>query len=54
MATHLWQTKAVLTPLQTEDIGNNAMKEYYGLKNLQYVASHLSEWTSDVTNNYKI
>ena len=38
---------------QTEDIGNNSMKAgSYGLKNLQYVASHLSEWTSDVTNNY--
>jgi hypothetical protein len=24
----------------------------YGLKNLEYVAAHLSEWTSDVTNNY--
>jgi hypothetical protein len=24
----------------------------YG-KNLQYVAAHLSEWTSDVTNNYE-
>jgi hypothetical protein len=22
----------------------------YGLKNLEYVAAHLSEWTSDVTN----
>jgi predicted Zn-dependent protease with MMP-like domain len=39
---------------QTEDIGNNAMKaSTYGLKNLQYVASHLSEWTSEVTNNYE-
>jgi hypothetical protein len=38
---------------QTEDIGNNSMKaSSYGIKNLQYVASHLSEWTSDVTNNY--
>ncbi|WP_248902919.1 zinc-dependent metalloprotease [Flavobacterium sp. K5-23] len=38
---------------QTEDIGNNSMKaSSYGLKNLQYVAAHLSEWTSDVTNNY--
>jgi hypothetical protein len=25
----------------------------YGLKNLEYVAAHLSEWTSDVTNNYE-
>jgi hypothetical protein len=25
----------------------------YGLKTLQYVAAHLSEWTSDVTNNYE-
>ncbi|MGO4821279.1 MULTISPECIES: zinc-dependent metalloprotease [unclassified Flavobacterium] len=38
---------------QTEDIGNNSMKaSTYGLKNLEYVAAHLSEWTSDVTNNY--
>ncbi len=39
---------------QTEDIGNDAMKaSSYGLKNLQYVATHLHEWTSDVTNNYE-
>ena len=39
---------------QTEDIGNNSMKAgTYGLKNLQYVAAHLPEWTSDVTNNYE-
>ncbi|WP_144892329.1 zinc-dependent metalloprotease [Flavobacterium tiangeerense] len=39
---------------QTEDIGNDAMKaSTYGLKNLQYVATHLPEWTSDVTNNYE-
>ena len=38
---------------QTEDIGNNSMKaSSYGLKNLQYVAEHLAEWTSDQTNNY--
>ena len=38
---------------QTEDIGNNAMKASdYGLKNLKYVGQHLSQWTSDVTNNY--
>jgi len=38
---------------QTEDIGNNSMKaSTYGLKNLEYVAAHLSKWTSDVTNNY--
>ncbi|MDN3674474.1 zinc-dependent metalloprotease [Flavobacterium branchiarum] len=38
---------------QTEDIGNNSMKaSTYGLKNLEYVASHLSEWTSSVSNNY--
>ena len=38
---------------QTEDIGNNAIKaSTYGLKNLEYVAAHLSEWTSDKTNNY--
>jgi hypothetical protein len=36
---------------QTEDIGNSSMKaSSYGLKNLKYVAEHLSEWTSDVTN----
>jgi hypothetical protein len=28
---------------QTEDIGNNSMTSSYGLKNLQYVAAHLSE-----------
>lgn len=39
---------------QTEDIGDNSMKaSTYGLKNLQFVAAHLSEWTSDVTNNYE-
>ena len=39
---------------QTEDIGNDAMKaSSYGLKNLQYVATHLHEWTSTVTNNYE-
>ncbi|KAF2515186.1 zinc-dependent metalloprotease [Flavobacterium foetidum] len=39
---------------QTEDIGNNSMKaSSYGLKNLEYVAAHLSEWTSAVTNNYE-
>ncbi|MEE9364948.1 MAG: zinc-dependent metalloprotease [Cellulophaga sp.] len=38
---------------QTEDVGNNALKASdYGLKNLKYVSEHLSEWTSDVTNNY--
>jgi hypothetical protein len=38
---------------QTEDIGNNSMKAgTYGLKNLEYVASHLNEWTSNVSNNY--
>jgi len=30
---------------QTEDLGDNQMKaNAYGLKNLQYVAAHLSEW----------
>ncbi|MFD1604218.1 zinc-dependent metalloprotease [Flavobacterium artemisiae] len=39
---------------QTEDIGNNSMKAgTYGLKNLEFVADHLSEWTSNVTNNYQ-
>ncbi len=39
---------------QTEDIGNNSIKaSTYGLKNLKYVAEHLPEWTSDVTNNYE-
>lgn len=38
---------------QTEDIGNNSIKASdYGLKNLKYVAEHLPEWTSDVTNSY--
>lgn len=39
---------------QTEDIGNNSMKaSAYGLKNLEFVANHLNEWTSNVTNNYE-
>ena len=39
---------------QTEDIGNNSMKaSSYGLKNLEFVANHLSEWTSKATNNYE-
>ena len=38
---------------QTEDVGNNAIKaSNYGLKNLEYVAANLSNWTSDQTNNY--
>ncbi len=38
---------------QTEDIGNNSMKaSMYGLKNLEYVAKHLPEWTSKATNSY--
>ncbi|MBA6154143.1 zinc-dependent metalloprotease [Gelidibacter maritimus] len=38
---------------QTEDIGNNSIKaSTYGLKNLKYVAEHLPEWTSDITNDY--
>ncbi|TDO96525.1 zinc-dependent metalloprotease [Flavobacterium sp. 245] len=38
---------------QTEDIGNNSMNaSTYGMKNLEYVANHLSEWTSKVTNDY--
>ncbi|MEN2415300.1 zinc-dependent metalloprotease [Flavobacterium mesophilum] len=38
---------------QTEDVGNNSMKaSTYGMKNLEYVANHLSEWTSKVTNDY--
>lgn len=47
------QSSAFDPTSQTEDIGNNSMKaSSYGLKNLEYVASHLSEWTSNVTNNY--
>jgi hypothetical protein len=39
--------------LLSEDIGNSSMKaSSYGLKNLKYVAEHLSEWTSDVTNRF--
>lgn len=39
---------------QTECIGNNPIKASdYGLKNLRYVAKNLSDWTSDVTNNYE-
>ncbi|MBF4494371.1 zinc-dependent metalloprotease [Flavobacterium sp. MR2016-29] len=47
------QSSAFDPSSQTEDIGNNSMKaSTYGLKNLEYVANHLSEWTSNVTNNY--
>lgn len=47
------QSSAFDPTSQTEDIGNNSMKaSSYGLKNLEYVASHLNEWTSNVTNNY--
>jgi hypothetical protein len=38
---------------QTEDIGNSSMKASSYGKNLEYVAAYLSEWTSDVTNNYE-
>lgn len=38
---------------QTEGLGDDPIKASdYGLKNLKYVAQHLPEWTSDVTNNY--
>ncbi|WP_428232079.1 zinc-dependent metalloprotease [Flavobacterium sp.] len=48
------QSSAFDPTTQTEDIGNNSMKaSSYGLKNLEYVASHLNEWTSNVTNNYE-
>ncbi|AWK04607.1 zinc-dependent metalloprotease [Flavobacterium crocinum] len=48
------QSSAFDPTSQTEDIGNNSMKaSSYGLKNLEYVASHLSEWTSTATNNYE-
>ncbi|WP_291285359.1 zinc-dependent metalloprotease [Flavobacterium sp.] len=47
------QSSAFDPTSQTEDIGNNSMKaSTYGLKNLEYVAAHLNEWTSNVTNNY--
>jgi hypothetical protein len=47
------QSSAFDPSSQTEDIGNNSMKaSTYGLKNLEYVANHLSEWTSNVTNDY--
>lgn len=47
------QSSAFDPTSQTEDIGNNSMKaSSYGLKNLEYVATHLNEWTSNVTNNY--
>jgi len=47
------QSSAFDPTSQTEDIGNNSMKaSSYGLKNLEYVAVHLNEWTSNVTNNY--
>ncbi|WJS96604.1 zinc-dependent metalloprotease [Flavobacterium johnsoniae] len=48
------QSSAFDPSSQTEDIGNNSMKaSSYGLKNLEYVAGHLSEWTSTATNNYE-
>lgn len=48
------QSSAFDPTSQTEDIGNNSMKaSTYGMKNLEYVASHLNEWTSTVTNNYE-
>nr|WP_315222394.1 zinc-dependent metalloprotease [uncultured Flavobacterium sp.] len=47
------QSSAFDPSSQTEDISNNSMKaSSYGLKNLEYVAVHLPEWTSDVTNDY--
>ena len=47
------QSSAFDPSSQTEDIGNNSMKaSTYGLKNLEYVANHLNEWTSTVTNDY--
>ncbi|MDX6183102.1 zinc-dependent metalloprotease [Flavobacterium sp. Fl-77] len=47
------QSSAFDPSSQTEDISNNSMKaSSYGLKNLEYVAGHLPEWTSDVTNDY--
>jgi hypothetical protein len=47
------QSSAFDPSSQTEDIGNNSMKaSTYGMKNLEYVANHLSEWTSNVTNDY--
>ncbi|MEO6176670.1 MAG: zinc-dependent metalloprotease [Flavobacterium circumlabens] len=48
------QSSAFDPTSQTEDIGNNSMKaSTYGMKNLEYVAGHLNEWTSTVTNNYE-
>lgn len=48
------QSSAFDPTSQTEDIGNNSMKaSTYGMKNLEYLASHLNEWTSTVTNNYE-
>jgi len=48
------QSSAFDPSSQTEDIGNNSMKaSSYALKNLEYVAGHLSEWTSTATNNYE-
>ena len=38
---------------QTEDIGDNSMKaSEYGIKNLQYVMNHLSEWTKEDNDLY--
>ena len=48
------QSSAFDPSSQTEDIGNNSMKaSSYALKNLEYVAGHLSEWTSTATNDYE-
>lgn len=39
---------------QTEDVGNNAMKaSSYAMKNLEFVAKNLPQWTSQKTNNYE-
>ena len=39
--------------VQTEDIGDDAMKgSAYGIKNLQFVLSHLPEWTSAKGKDY--
>ena len=36
-----------------EDLGDDAVKAgHYGIKNLQYIAAHLSEWTKSANDDY--
>lgn len=39
---------------QTEDLGDNSMKaSEYGLRNLKYIMSHLTEWTQEEGDRYE-